>query len=181
METAKLKKFAQAARTDLIRQVGAKLALVLSADSAARRENPGAIAELERQMRGSSREQLVDKVAYTWFNRFVALRFMDVNGYIRIRVVSPTDEGQVQPEILAEAKMGHLDEERIHPRARDQVRGMSKSSAGSTSSTSPRKRTRSWPARAPCPPRTSPPSPSSSPRTGSSATSSKTPSAVSGC
>jgi hypothetical protein len=124
METAKLKKFAQAARTDLIRQVGAKLALVLSADSAARRENPGAIAELERQMRGSSREQLVDKVAYTWFNRFVALRFMDVNGYIRIRVVSPTDEGQVQPEILAEAKMGHLDEERIHPRARDQVRAL---------------------------------------------------------
>ena len=124
METAKLKKFAQAARTDLIRQVGAKLALVLSPDSAARREHPGAIAELERQLRGSSREQLVDKVAYTWFNRFVALRFMDVNGYIRIRVVSPTDEGQVQPEILAEAKMGHLDEERIHSRARDQVRAL---------------------------------------------------------
>ena len=124
METAKLKKFAQAARTDLIRQVGAKLALVLSPDSAARREHPGAIAELERQMRGASREQLVDKVAYTWFNRFVALRFMDVKGYIRIRVVSPTDEGQVQPEILAEAKMGHLDEERIHPRARDQVRAL---------------------------------------------------------
>ena len=124
METAKLKKFAQAARTDLIRQVGAKLALVLQADSAARREHPQALAELERQSRDNSREPLVEKVAYTWFNRFCALRFMDVNGYTRIRVVSPADEGQVQPEILAEAKMGHLDEERIGPRARDQVRAL---------------------------------------------------------
>ncbi|MBP6733464.1 MAG: BREX-1 system adenine-specific DNA-methyltransferase PglX [Chromatiaceae bacterium] len=124
METAKLKKFAQAARTDLIRQVGAKLALVLQADSAARREHPQALAELERQSRDNRREPLVEKVAYTWFNRFCALRFMDVNGYTRIRVVSPADEGQVQPEILAEAKMGHLDEERIGPRARDQVRAL---------------------------------------------------------
>ncbi len=124
METGKLKKFAQAARTDLIKQVGAKLALVLQADSAARRENPQALSELERQIRDSSREQVVEKVAYTWFNRFIALRFMDVSGYTRIHVVSPADEGQIQPEILAEAKMGHLDEERISPNARDQVRAL---------------------------------------------------------
>jgi hypothetical protein len=38
-------------------------------------------------------------VAYIWFNRFCALRFMDVNRYTRIGMVSPA-EGQFQPEIL---------------------------------------------------------------------------------
>ena len=46
---------------------------------------------------------------YTWFNRFCAFRFMDVKRYTRIGIVSPS-EGQFQPEILAEAKMGHIDE-----------------------------------------------------------------------
>ena len=52
---------------------------------------------------------LIDQVAYTWFNRFCALRFMDANGYNRVGVVSPT-EGQIQPEILAEAKSGVIDD-----------------------------------------------------------------------
>ena len=121
METAKLKKFAQTARADLIKQVGAKLALALSPDSAARREQPQAITELERQIGASSREQVVEKVAYTWFNRFCALRFMDLNGYTRIRVVSPADEGQIQPEILAEAKLGHIDDEMVQGKVRQQI------------------------------------------------------------
>jgi len=49
------------------------------------------------------------KVAYTWFNRFCALRFMDVNHYTRIGVVSPV-EGFTQPEVLGEAKLGVIDE-----------------------------------------------------------------------
>ena len=64
---------------------------------------------------------MVEQVAYTWFNRFCALRFMDVNGYTRIRVVSPADEGQFQPEILAEAKMGHIDEARVSDSSRKQI------------------------------------------------------------
>ena len=53
---------------------------------------------------------MADKVAYTWFNRIVALRFMDANGYTGIGVVSP-ERGRAggQPEILAEAKRGHID------------------------------------------------------------------------
>ncbi len=47
---------------------------------------------------------LIEKVTYTWFNRFCALRFIDMNRYVRIGVVSPA-EGQSQPEILAEAKI----------------------------------------------------------------------------
>ena len=109
METAKLKRFSQYARRSLIEQVFGKLKLVLDKDSAARRENSEAVRRLEDKIRNGS-EQTVERVAYTWFNRFCALRFMDVNRYTRIGVVSPA-AGQFQPEILAEAKMGHIDEE----------------------------------------------------------------------
>lgn len=124
METNKLKKFAQHARRLLLEQVGAKLALVLDASSAARRENPQAVAQLEKQIAASGREQLIDKVAYTWFNRFCALRFMDVNAYTRIRVVSPADESQFQPEILAEAKAGHIDEDRVPEKISRQIQAL---------------------------------------------------------
>ena len=101
MDTSKLKRFAQHARRLLRDQVKAKLALALADDSAARRENPSAVKELEEQIRQSSAEHVLDKVAYTWFNRFCALRFMDLNGYSKIRVVSPADESQFLPEVLA--------------------------------------------------------------------------------
>jgi hypothetical protein len=52
---------------------------------------------------------VVEKVAYTWFNRFCALRFMDVNRYTALGVVSPA-EGFTQPELLQEAKQGHIDD-----------------------------------------------------------------------
>lgn len=120
METAKLKKFAQFARRSLLEQVSAKLKLVLTENSAARRERAEAIKKLEEAIRGHGKEQVIERVAYIWFNRFCALRFMDVNRYTRIGVVSPA-EGQFQPEILAEAKMGHIDEEMVHNKVRQQI------------------------------------------------------------
>ncbi|WP_035067987.1 BREX-1 system adenine-specific DNA-methyltransferase PglX [Nitratidesulfovibrio termitidis] len=120
METAKLKKFAQFARRSLLKQVSAKLKLVLAENSAARRERAEAIKKLEEAIKGHGKEQVIERVAYIWFNRFCALRFMDVNRYTRISVVSPA-EGQFQPEILAEAKMGHVDEEMAHAKVRQQV------------------------------------------------------------
>ncbi len=120
METAKLKKFAQFARRNLIEQVSAKLKLVLAENSAARRERAEAVKKLEEAIKGHGKEQVIERVAYIWFNRFCALRFMDVNRYTRIGVVSPA-EGQFQPEILAEAKMGHIDEEMVNDKARQQI------------------------------------------------------------
>lgn len=120
METAKLKKFAQFARRSLIEQVSGKLKLVLAQDSAARRENAEAVRQLEGQIAESDEAQVVEKVAYIWFNRFCALRFMDVNRYTRIGVVSAA-EGQFQPEILAEAKMGHIDEGMVPEKTRQQI------------------------------------------------------------
>jgi len=120
METAKLKKFAQAARRALQEQVSAKMKLVLAENSAARRESSEAIKKLGEAIKGHGKDQVIERVAYIWFNRFCALRFMDVNRYTRIGVVSPA-EGQFQPEILAEAKMGHIDEDMVHDTVRQQI------------------------------------------------------------
>ena len=120
MDTSQLKKFAQYARRTLREHTCAKLALVLSAGSAARREHPQAVTKLEQAIADSGQEQVTERVAYTWFNRFCALRFMDVNRYNRIAVVSPA-EGQFQPELLAEAKMGHLDEDMVPAKTRQHI------------------------------------------------------------
>jgi type II restriction/modification system DNA methylase subunit YeeA len=128
MDTSKLKKFAQFARRNLIEQVQSKLKLVLADESAARREYPKAVKDLEQKLSQHSdkkvgEEQLIDKVAYTWFNRFCALRFMDVNPYNRIMVLSPIS-GQFQPEILAEAKAGHLDGKVFNDKTREKIKGL---------------------------------------------------------
>lgn len=123
METTKLRRFAQYARRILLELVEARLQLVLTPESAARRENPAAVKQLEHQIRDIGSEQVIDRVAYIWFNRFCALRYMDVNRVNRISVVSPL-EGQFQPEILAEAKMGHIDEEMVPSAIRVKVRAL---------------------------------------------------------
>jgi Eco57I restriction-modification methylase len=120
METSKLRKFAQFARRSLIEQVGAKLKLVLAHESAARREKLNAVQKLEDAIAEQGKEQVIERVAYIWFNRFCALRFMDVNRYNRVGVVSPA-EGQFQPEILADAKMGHVDEGMVPQPVRQKI------------------------------------------------------------
>ncbi|SNU02230.1 Methyltransferase domain-containing protein [Ruaniaceae bacterium KH17] len=114
METAPLKSFATSARTELIREVSARITAVLAQGSLERVEQPSAVAALERAIAATGggdkgKSHVADKVAYTWFNRIVALRFMDANGYTGIGVVSP-GAGQIgQPEVLATAKRGQID------------------------------------------------------------------------
>ncbi|MDK6202175.1 BREX-1 system adenine-specific DNA-methyltransferase PglX [Oligella urethralis] len=120
MDTTKLKNFASFARRSLIEQVSAKLELVLSENSAAQREQVGAVKKLNEAIKEQGKEQVIERVAYIWFNRFCALRFMDVNRYNRIAIVSPT-EGQFQPEILAEAKMGHIDSGLVSEKKQEKV------------------------------------------------------------
>ncbi len=109
MDTNALKKFAQAARNLLIDQVTSKLDLVVAEGSPARREHPQAMKDLDTALAQEGKTQVIEKVAYTWFNRFTALRFMDVNGYTQVGVVSPS-EGQTRPELLSEAMAGNLPE-----------------------------------------------------------------------
>ncbi|MCH1882877.1 BREX-1 system adenine-specific DNA-methyltransferase PglX [Agrococcus sp. ARC_14] len=115
METAPLKSFATWARRELITQVSARLTAVLAPASPARVENQRAITMLERDIAAAGggakgKDAIAEKVAYTWFNRIIALRFMDANGYTGVGVVSPAHGQQTgQPEILADAKRGNID------------------------------------------------------------------------
>lgn len=56
-------------------------------------------------------DQVIEEVAYTWFNRFIALRFMEVNDYLPtgVRVLSSVEKDKVEPDIIKEALNVDLD------------------------------------------------------------------------
>ena len=56
-------------------------------------------------------DQVMEEVAYTWFNRFTALRFMEVNDYLptRVRVLSSDDLNSAEPDMIKEALTLDLD------------------------------------------------------------------------
>ncbi len=64
--------------------------------------------ELIKKIKEKGYKQVMEEVAYTWFNRFIALRFMEVNNYLpsHIRVFSDAS-GAFKPEILNDVL--HLD------------------------------------------------------------------------
>jgi len=63
-------------------------------------------------------QQVIQEVAYTWFNRFIALRFMEVNNYLptRTRALSSFTPGSVEPDLIKEATTVDLplDKEKIY-------------------------------------------------------------------
>ena len=73
--------------------------------------------ELVGQIRSKNYKQVMEEAAYTWFNRFVALRFMEVNNYLPSHVRLFSDSaGAFKPEILANAPylvMTGLDEDKV--------------------------------------------------------------------
>lgn len=115
METGGLKSFAGEARRQLLSEVRARLELVLAEGSTQRREYADVVRKLESAVDHAGggeagRVAVVDRVAYTWFNRIVALRFMDANGFTDVGVVSPADDRpDGQPEVLVDAKRGVMD------------------------------------------------------------------------
>ena len=121
MDKNAIKKFAVWARTELIARVSLKGVeygitednieaanadsvggKVLTADE--KKQRQALIAEINDK----SYKQVMEEVAYTWFNRFSALRFMEVNGYLPSHVRVFTDEeNNFRPQIITEAI--HLD------------------------------------------------------------------------
>jgi hypothetical protein len=112
-----IQKFAIWARTELITQVKQRAyqygigeagfgdtsaeaisGRLLTAEERTQRE------ELIRLVKKKGYNQVMEEVAYTWFNRFIALRFMEVNNYLpsHIRVFSDAS-GAFKPEILHDA------------------------------------------------------------------------------
>ena len=131
MDKNAIKKYAVWARRELISRVSQKAlqygitdkemvpanaasvnGVVLSADEMKQRR-----ALIER-IHANGYEQTIEEVAYTWFNRFIALRFMEVNGYLPSRVRVFTDENNAfNPQILTEAihlDMDGLDMEKVY-------------------------------------------------------------------
>ena len=89
-----------------------KLHFVLTTDSADLREKGTQVSSLRRQAE-KDEEALVERVAYTWFNRLAAMRFLDARDWhpFRLRVLTSATEGQTQPEILRAFRSGELPEE----------------------------------------------------------------------
>ncbi|NEG54810.1 BREX-1 system adenine-specific DNA-methyltransferase PglX [Bifidobacterium platyrrhinorum] len=118
MNTNRLQGFAAEARVELIRAVRAKLDAAMEPDSAARVDDPGAFARLQEEIRGNGggeqgRARTAERHAYRWFNRIVALRYMDANGFTSPHVVSgdDADNPNALPEVLSAAKRGEFDED----------------------------------------------------------------------
>ncbi|MFW6250627.1 MAG: DNA methyltransferase, partial [Alkalispirochaetaceae bacterium] len=110
MNLTQLKKFAQGARRKLLSEVSSRLDYLTGHDDPYIRAHQAELAEIRRRIDTKSREQLIEEVAYTWFNRIVALRYMDLRGYTNVRLVSP-QAGQVQPELLFQIKQGRTPKE----------------------------------------------------------------------
>ena len=121
MNKSAIQKFAIWARTELIAQVSQKAYqygiteegygeadAVTVGGHALTSEEAKQRRELVAQIRQKGYTQVMEEVAYTWFNRFIALRFMEVNNYLpsHIRVFSDST-GAFKPEILSDAL--HLD------------------------------------------------------------------------
>ena len=108
--TAALKTFAQQTRAKLISLITTKMQFVLNGDTAELRGYEREIGELRKQIREKTEKIVIEEVAYTWFNRVMALRFMDANGYNAPKIVTPAT-GQTRPEILQDAMSGSIDDE----------------------------------------------------------------------
>lgn len=67
--------------------------------------------KLIHQINEKGFDQVVEEVAYTWFNRLIALRFMEVNDYLPtgVRVLSSLEAGKTEPDIIKEALNIDLD------------------------------------------------------------------------
>lgn len=117
MDKNAIKKYAVWAREELIKRVSVRAAQfgitndnvvdadtntvngkLLSVDEKKQRE------KLIVQIKSKGYEQVMEEVAYTWFNRFCALRFMEVNNYLPTHIRVFTDEeNNFKPQIITEA------------------------------------------------------------------------------
>ena len=131
MDKNAIKKYAVWARKELISRVAQKaqqygITETEMVDAGADSVNGKVLSAEEMQQRRALIEQINEKgyqqvmeeVAYTWFNRFSALRFMEVNGYLPSHVRVFTDENNAfKPQILAEAlhlELDKLDKDKVY-------------------------------------------------------------------
>ena len=131
MDKNAIKKYAVWARKELISRVAQKaqqygITETEMVDPGADSVNGKVLSAEEMQQRRAliaqinekGYQQVMEEVAYTWFNRFSALRFMEVNGYLPSHVRVFTDENNAfKPQILAEAlhlELDKLDKDKVY-------------------------------------------------------------------
>ena len=131
MDKNAIKKYAVWARKELISRVAQKaqqygITETEMVDAGADSVNGRVLSAEEMQQRRAlisqidekGYQQVMEEVAYTWFNRFSALRFMEVNGYLPSHVRVFTDENNAfKPQILAEAlhlELDKLDKDKVY-------------------------------------------------------------------
>ncbi len=117
MDKNAIKKYAVWARNELIARVTQKaqqygITETDIIDANADSINGKLLTDIEKKQRQAlikkineeNFEQVVEEVAYTWFNRFIALRFMEVNNYLPSHTrVFTNDANEFKPQILADA------------------------------------------------------------------------------
>ena len=117
MDKNAIKKYAVWARRELISRVSQKALQYGIAENEYADRNADSVngklltaeekhqrAALIEQINKNGYEQVMEEVAYTWFNRFCALRFMEVNGYLPTHIrVFTDDDNHFKPQILDEA------------------------------------------------------------------------------
>lgn len=117
MDKNAIKKYAVWARRELISRVSQKALQYGIAENEYADRNADSVngklltaeekhqrAALIEQINKNGYEQVIEEVAYTWFNRFCALRFMEVNGYLPTHIrVFTDDDNHFKPQILDEA------------------------------------------------------------------------------
>jgi type II restriction/modification system DNA methylase subunit YeeA len=130
MNKAELKKFAVQARRDLISKVSLKAEQygITKDKELMMEENYGqlivngnsyptdmrhAFQTLQQRLKAIGYEQLIEEVAYTWFNRIIAIRYMEVNNYLPDRVsILSSNTGKNEPDILLQYETTSLDVDR---------------------------------------------------------------------
>lgn len=123
MNKSALKSFATEARLELLEKIqlqARKLGITPDAIQHASLESSDAIfidgkplSDVERKQRNKlitrvneiGYDRVMEEAAYTWFNRFIALRYMEVNDYLptKIRVLSSVNSDSTEPDMFKEA------------------------------------------------------------------------------
>lgn len=129
MNKTALKNFATSARRELLERIelqARKIGITAEIIKKANIESSDAIFIDGKQLSQKEREQrtkliarirdigfnrVIEEVAYTWFNRFISLRFMEVNDYLptKVRVLSSIHADSTEPDMMKEALSLDLD------------------------------------------------------------------------
>ncbi|OXM13288.1 BREX-1 system adenine-specific DNA-methyltransferase PglX [Paenibacillus herberti] len=131
MNKSELKSFATYARRELLEKValrakvfgmekGSNISLVLNGEKLIVNglQYPttmkNAFESLKRQYELKGYEQVMEEVAYTWFNRIIALRYMEIHEYLPERVnVLSSSSGKIEPDILLQYHSMELEVDKV--------------------------------------------------------------------